>query len=306
LIVAAVKALTLPGADKGLNYLFRFRQEDFLNYKVWLEALSQSAWSTGAGWGLILTYATYTGRNENVFVNSTLTGIGDNLASILIGLSVIPAVFALSASPSAANEALQAGNQGLTFIYIPQLFDKMSLGIIFTALFFLVLFMASITSLISMQELAVRIVMDYGYKRGKAVVGVGTVALIAGFPSAYSLKFFNNQDWVWGVGLLLSGFFFITFILRYGIENFKRDILEYSGKHFLLRTEVLTILFYFISVEFVVMFLWWILQSVRWYPQNWWNPLEEFSFGSCLLQWGIIVCIGLLFNKKLSVAGKSV
>jgi hypothetical protein len=100
------------------------------------------------------------------------------------------------------------------------------------------------------------------------------------------------------------GLIFIIYILKYGIAKFKRDMIEYSGNHFLLRTGFLRILFYFISLEFVAMFLWWILQSIHWYPQSWWNPLEEFSFGSCLLQWGGIIGIGLIFNKKLSSAGK--
>jgi NSS family neurotransmitter:Na+ symporter len=212
--IAAIRALTLPGADKGLSYFFRLNTEDLLNYKVWLEALSQSAWSTGAGWGLILTYANYVKKEEKTVSNALLTGIGNNLASLLCGLAIIPAVFALSLSVEDANSALQAGNQGLTFIYLPQLFNKMPGSWIMTPLFFISLFIAAISSLIAMLELAVKITMDYGIDRDKAVIGVGITTSIIGLPSAYSLGFFNNQDWVWGVGLLLSGFFFIFYVLK--------------------------------------------------------------------------------------------
>ncbi len=217
LVIAAVRAVTLDGAAEGLDYFFRVRQEDFLNYKVWLEALSQSAWSTGAGWGLILTYSTYVRQKEDVLVNSLFTGIGNNLASILAGLAVIPTVFALSATSEQALTALKAGNQGLTFIYIPQLFQKMPGGEYFAAFFFLALFIAALSSLLSMLELAVKLLLDYGIARKKSTAIVFVAGAVFSFPSAWSLGFFNNQDWVWGLGLLLSGFFFLFFTMRTGI-----------------------------------------------------------------------------------------
>ena len=56
-VISAVRAVTLPGATQGLDYLFTPDFASLLDYKVWLQALTQNAWDTGAGWGLILTYA---------------------------------------------------------------------------------------------------------------------------------------------------------------------------------------------------------------------------------------------------------
>ncbi len=203
--IAAVRAITLPGAGRGLSYFFQLNIADLLNYKVWLEALSQSAWSTGAGWGLILTYANYVKKEEKTVSNAFLTGIGNNLASLLCGLAIIPAVFALSLSVEDANSALQAGNQGLTFIYLPQLFNKMPGSWIMTPLFFISLFIAAISSLIAMLELAVKTIMDYGFHREKAVIGVGILTSIVGFPSAYSLGFLTTRI---GYGVLV--FYFLV------------------------------------------------------------------------------------------------
>jgi len=58
-IVLALKAITLPGASRGLAFLFTPNFADLANYRIWLEALTQNAWDTGAGWGLALTYAVY-------------------------------------------------------------------------------------------------------------------------------------------------------------------------------------------------------------------------------------------------------
>ena len=298
--ISAIRAITLPGAGRGLSYFFRLNVADLLNYKIWLEALSQSAWSTGAGWGLILTYANYVKKEEKTVSIAFLTGIGNNLASLLCGLAIIPAVFALSLSVEDANSALQAGNQGLTFIYLPQLFNKMPGSWIMTPLFFISLFIAAISSLIAMLELTVKIIMDYGFQREKAVIGVGILTSIVGFPAAYSLGFFNNQDWVWGVGLLLSGFFFIFYVLKTRIVAFIKSYLGNEQNYFITRIWILKFLTLTMILEFVIMFLWWFFQSVNWYPETWWDPFGQFTIGTCIFQWIIVILIGVKFNEKLS------
>ena len=78
LIVAAVRSLSLPGAERGLEFLFNPDLSSLAHYRTWLEALSQSAWSTGAGWGLILTYGMYLRRTDDVVLNSATIGFGDH------------------------------------------------------------------------------------------------------------------------------------------------------------------------------------------------------------------------------------
>ncbi len=301
IIISAIRALSLPNAEQGLFYFFRVNADDLLNYKVWLEALSQSAWSTGAGWGLILTYSTYVKKRENVISNSILTGIGNNLASIIVGLAIIPTVFALSPNIDAAKSALSAGNQGLAFIYIPQLFNTITGGSLFAIIFFLALFIASISSFISMLELAVKILLDYGFSRKKGVLFIGSISIFAGIPSALSLKFFNNQDWVWGIGLLLSGFFFIFFVLHYKvnlfIHKFIPELSSFVKDNILFLKSFLIVLI----VEFFVVLIWWFVQSINWYPKTWWHPFQEFTLGTCLFQWMLVILTGILFSKKLSM-----
>jgi len=300
IIIAAIGSISLPGSARGLTYLFRIQIDDILNYKVWLEALSQSAWSTGAGWGLILTYSNYVKKKEKAIYYAILTGIGNNLASLLCALAIIPAVFALTSSVNEANLVLQAGNQGLTFIFLPQLFSKMPGGFFITPLFFFALFIAAISSLIAMLELAVRIIMDYGWTRSKAVISIALVAIIAGIPSALSIKIFNNQDWVWGLGLILSGFFFLFFALKMKIKNYVSLYLRSEFNHLDKNIWILRILLATMFIEFLLMMLWWFFQSMIWNPTTWWNPFYEYTIGTCLFQWIIIILIGLIFNRKIS------
>ncbi len=275
LIIGVVRALTLPNALAGLNYFFGIKAASFLNFKVWLEALSQSAWSTGAGWGLVLTYSVYMSENEDVTLNAFITGFGNNTASLL------------------------AGNQGLSFIVIPQLFAKMPGGWIFSSVFFLALFFAALSSLIAMLELATRIFMDFGLRRHRALFAVAALSAVMGVPSAVSMKFFNNQDWVWGLGLIISGSFFLFAVLKYGVRKFRLDLLNVASSDLHIGPWFDLTMRFLIPLEAVALLGWWLYQTFSWYPQTWWKPFGETNMGTCLFQWGALIVLLLLFNGYL-------
>ena len=294
LIVAMVRALTLPGAVEGLNYLFTPSLSELLNYKVWLEALTQSAWSTGAGWGLILTYAVYMKQKEDIVLNSGIIGFGDYGVSLIAAMAIVPVVFALR--PAEAIELLQESgpaSTGLTFIWIPQLFNQMPAGRIFLILFFLALSFAAISSLISMIELTTRIFMDMGLTRKKAVALVGVTAFLLGAPSALSMGFFGNQDWVWGVGLLVSGFFIALAAIKYGVRRFRRDFINLEGNDINLGGYFDVVVF-LIPVQFVVLIWWWFSQA-----GGWTDIFSSFSVGTCLFQWGLAIILFIAINNRL-------
>ncbi len=303
LAIAALRAVTLPGAGAGVTYFWKIVPAKLLDHRLWLDALSQSAWSTGAGWGLLLTYAIYAQQHENPVRNSFLTGIGNNLASLFAGLAIIPTVFALTPNFTAAMQTLKAGNQGLAFISLPKLFAQMPAGLFFVSIFFLALFFAAMSSLVSMIELTTRILIDFGIPRKKAVLWIGGIAFLMGSPSALSLKFFDNQDWVWGLGLLLSGFFFIFLVNRIGPEVFlNRWVLSAKARK---RSVVLfKMLFRFLMpLQFILMIGWWFFQSVQWNSKTWWQPFRTFSLGTVFLQWLLVIAIGIaaaaIFNRWL-------
>jgi NSS family neurotransmitter:Na+ symporter len=300
LVLGALRTLSLPGAGEGVAFLFRFHLPDFLQHKLWLDALTQSAWSTGAGWGLLLTYAVYSRQDQNVTLSCFITGLGNNFASILAALIIIPTAFA--ALPSAvAREVLgQAGpaNTGMAFIWIPHLLQQFPAGRFFLVLFFLTLSLAALTSLISLVELPVRNLIDAGLSRRRALGLVWLVCFLCGLPSAISLRFLENQDWVWSVGLLISGFLFSMAAVFYGLQRFRRSLAgggghQPAGRWFSLLVGLV------IPLEFSVMFIWWLWQSTRWAPLSWWNPLERFGLSTCLVQWAAVLILLLLAGKRL-------
>lgn len=302
LLIAAVRAVTLPGAAAGLNFLFEPKWKDLLDHRIWLEGLSQSAWSTGAGWGLILTYAVYMRKEDSIVTNSFLAGLGNNSASLLAAMATIPTVFAVLPAAQALTTVTDTGpvSTGLTFIWIPRLFEEISGGRFFLFVFFLALSVAALSSLISMVELGTRILMDFGLSRKRAVSLIAAGCFVLGIPSALDPLFFQNQDWVWSVGLLLSGLFFSVTIIRYGVEKFRKEIVEDSDSDIYLGKIFNFIVAFLIPVEFAAMLAWWFTQAATSYdPRFWWHPFRTFSVGTCLFQWGAVIAFFLLFNRPI-------
>jgi len=304
LVYSATRALFLPGAFAGVSYLFHFDPADLAQPRIYLEALSQSAWSTGAGWGLLLTYSIYSRSREPLVKNSLIMGLGNNTASLLAALAVIPTVFAVLPAAEAVQVARSTGENstGLTFIWIPRLLGGSGGGQYMLVLFFLALSLAALSSLISMVELAVRNLIDLGLSRRTATVAVTAFIAVCGSPSALSSTFFDNQDWVWGLGLLINGLFFCLAVRRYGARRFREQMVNLPGGSGDIRLGKIfePIILWLIPLQFVFLLGWWFYRSMGWDPANWWNPLATFSIGSCLLQWGLAAVVMIILAPRLA------
>jgi NSS family neurotransmitter:Na+ symporter len=294
LIISAIFANTLPDASRGIGYLTDLSPTKLKDITIWMQALSQAAWSTGAGWGLVLTYAIYMKKEHNILKNSFYTIIGDGAGAILAALIVIPTMFALLPPDQALTE-LGKGNQGLSFIVLPGLFKNLSFGQFITPVFFLALFLAAISSMISMFEMLTRIFIDYGLPRKKATIVTMVLNFIFGIPSAMSMAFFNNQDWVWGLGLIIGGLFIGSIILKWGIPEFLQEV-QISSKW----EPYFRFVFQFLIPVFVVIMLaFWLYQSITFESTQWYNPFGTYTIGTTLVQWLIVLAILKYLNRRI-------
>ena len=195
---------------------------------------------------------------------------------------------------------MASGNTGLTFIWIPQLFEKIAGGNILLPLFFLTLCFAAFSSLIAMLELVTRIFMDAGIQRKKSVLMVGLIGFLFGIPSAIKIEFLNNQDWTWGLGLLVNGIFFTYAVIKFGTSRFRKELINSNGHAFRLGRWFDCIIMFVIPVEFICVLGWWFWQSATVLdPKGWWNPFHTTSIGTCILQWGMVIVVLLLLNRFL-------
>ncbi len=302
-VICAVRAVTLPGAGVGLSYLFTPDWSVLASPQVWLEALTQNAWDTGAGWGLILAYATYMRRSDHVVRSAILTGVGNNTVSLIAATMIFATVFSILGAQMSQADVLNVmrasgpASTGLTFIWMPQLFHQMPLGRLFAILFFLGLSFAALSSLLSMIELAVRVLVDAGVARAKALAAVVALGFVFGLPSARNLDVLGNQDFVWGVALMLSGAFIALVVVRHGVRRFREAHVEAPGDlpagrlwEFLIGVAV--------PIQAVALLGWWMfLATTESFTAAWYDPFEPYSLMSCLVQWGIALAVLFALNR---------
>jgi NSS family neurotransmitter:Na+ symporter len=180
LAIFCVNSLMMPGAKQGIEFLFK---PDFskLTPSVVLSAMGQAFFSLSIGLGCMLTYASYFSSKTNLFRSAMTTASLDTLVAVLAGVLIFPAVFTYGVAPT----------QGptLVFVVFPSIFQNMTGGIVWAAMFFLMLFVASLTSTISMSEISIAYFCDERkYSRRKASnISTGT-ALVFGTLCALSFS----------------------------------------------------------------------------------------------------------------------
>lgn len=158
-IAIAVRSVTLPGAGEGLVYLFK---PDFskITPEVCAAALGQGFFSLSVGFGIMLTYGSYTRKEANIALNSTWTAVADLMFALIASCAIMPAVFAFGLNP-------QEG-PGLVFETLPFLFANMPLGGFVAILFFLALLVAALTSSVSLFEVGVAWLVEEKHLSRKA------------------------------------------------------------------------------------------------------------------------------------------
>lgn len=166
LLVFACVAMTFPKAFEGLAF---FLNPDFskITPGVVINALGQAFFSLSLGMGILITYSGYFPRKTNL-TNTALTVSGlDLLVALLMGFIIFPAVMSFGLD----GESLEGAT--LVFVTLPEVFARMPLTQLWSALFFLLLAVAALTSTISLAEVSIAFMQDrFGLSRTKACVWV--------------------------------------------------------------------------------------------------------------------------------------
>ena len=294
-LLSVFRALSLPGSLEGITYLFTPDWSQLRRPGIWVDALAQNAFDTGAGFGLFLTYAIYIRKRYGIVKNAFTTAIGNNLVSLMAAIMIFSTVFSILGNEMGMqkSEILDVmktsgpAATGLTFIWMPQLFAKMAFGKPLAVLFFLGLSFAGFSSLISMLELAVRNLIDFGVKRSTAVIWIVVSSFILGIPSAISLEVLSNQDFVWSVGLIISGILMAFAAVKYGINKMISEVSAESQNDWPFPR----------WWSFVVKF---VAPLVGFTLVGWWMIESPSFFVTCVIQWGTVLVFFYLINNYIS------
>lgn len=228
-IIVAIRSVTLPDSAEGLAFLFK---PDFskVTSTTIFEALGQAFFSLSLGCGCIITYGSYVKKDENIIKTSAMTSVADTLFAIIAGLAIMPAVFAFGISPGEG--------PGLVFVTLPRIFAQIPFGQILAIVFFFILFIAAITSSISLLEVVVAYMNEeFKLKRLTSVLICFVFLLVLGSLCSLSqgdladvkifgLNFFDLFDSLSANILMpLGGLLVVVFVgWRMGKSNFADEV----------------------------------------------------------------------------------
>ena len=193
IVVLAICSMTLPNANKGLEFLLK---PDFskVNADVFLGAMGQAFFSLSLGMGCLSTYASYFGSDTRLGKTALSVGVIDTFVAILAGLIIFPAAFSVGIQPDAG--------PSLIFITLPNVFQQAFgsvpfMAMVFSLLFYVLLALAALTSTISLHEVVTAYLNErFKISRGRAATLVTGFCIVTGILSSLTLgiwdaKFFN-------------------------------------------------------------------------------------------------------------------
>ncbi len=194
----AIFVATIPGAMEGIKY---YLLPDFskFSFKTICAAMGQLFYSLSIAMGIMVAYGSYV--KDEIDLNKSVSQIEvfDTLVAVLSGMMIVPAVYIFS-----GEEGLATGGAGLMFKTLPMVFDQMPMGSIVGGAFFILVFLAALTSSISLTEAIVSSFMDkFKITRIKAVIAIYVITLLLGVPSALGYG-------IWG-HITVLGMDFLTF-----------------------------------------------------------------------------------------------
>ena len=176
--VLAVKALSLPGAEKGVAFYLKPDWGPFLAhpFRTCFEAMGQAFFTLSVGVGCMTIFGSYVDRAHSLVTESTWIIAIDTAVAFLAGLIVFPACAAFGVDVNAG--------PGLIFVALPKVFARMAGGGAWGAVFFLFLSLAALTTVIAVFECLIGGLMDeFGWRRGRTAALVGAAVAVLSMPT---------------------------------------------------------------------------------------------------------------------------
>jgi NSS family neurotransmitter:Na+ symporter len=261
--------------------------EQLANGKMWMEAAGQIFFSLSVGFGVIITYASYMRRDDDIALSSTTAVAGNEFFEVSLGgMITIPAAFVFLGAAGAVG-----GTFALGFNTLPLVFEYMPLGRWVGFLWFFLLFLAAITSSLSMLQPAIAFLQEgLGLTRTRAVAllcGVGTAGtlLVVWFSKNLTamdtLDFWVGTFCIYLLACLQTFLFGWVFTPQRGMEELDR------GADLRLPRLFGFVIKYISPVYLLVVFTAWAVQDMG-------DRIEAFATDPAV-RWSMIFLAGVFF-----------
>lgn len=308
-VIVLLRVLTLGTPDpsrteqnviNGLGFMWNPDFSALLNFKTWLAAAGQIFFSLSVGFGVIINYASYLKRKDDVVLSGLTSSATNEFFEVALGgLITIPAAvvfLGIGLTSSAAGSSFNLG-----FNTLPVVFAHMPFGNFFGAAFFFMLFLAAITSSLSMMQPSKAFLEEaLGLNKGAATTLMCVVCFIGSFFVIWfskdlvaldTLDFWVGSFLVFVMAAIQIICFAWVFGLERGIQEAEQGALMRIPRifHFVIK--------YVAPVYVIVVFIGFCVQQLPAYvAQIGRNPVAQYTF---MLM--VAVAIGLIVATRIGV-----
>lgn len=259
--IAAARAEAASAPDKRVEEITAWKQ--LRNPQLWLAAAGQIFFSLSVGFGVIITYSSYLSKKDDVVLSGLAATSANEFCEVgLGGLITLPAAVAFLGVSGVAG----MGTFGLGFNVLPMVFSNMPFGPVFGALFFFLLFLAAVTSSLSMLQPGIAFLeeaLSINRKQSVALLGLVT-AIGCGFVVYFSkdLKALDTMDFWVGTFLIfvLSTIQIIVFGWMFGIDRGWKE--AHKGAAMRIPRIFRPIMLYVTPSVLIVIFSFWVIVNV--------------------------------------------
>ena len=252
LVALCVRAVTLPGAEEGLEF---YLMPDFGKLfagntpaEQWATfgdavyaALGQAFFTVSVGLGSMAIFGSYIGKDRRLTGEAVRVGVLDTLVALMAGLVIFPSCFAFGVEP--------ASGPSLVFITLPIVFNAMPLGQLWGTLFFLFMSFAALSTVIAVFETIMAFSMgQWGVRREKACLVNGALIALLSIPCVLGFNVLSGvaipgigdiqsiEDFLVSNNILpLGGLFLVMFVTSkrgWGWKNFLAEADTGEGLRF--------------------------------------------------------------------------
>lgn len=267
--VVLARVLTLPPVEghpertilNGLGFMWNPNWSQLIEAQIWIDATGQIFFSLSVGFGLIMTYASYVKKNDDIALSALTASAGNTFCEVaLAGLMIVPAAFMFLGNADLGESSLALG-----FATLPNVFAQMPMGRLFGFLFFFLLFLAAVTSSLSQLQPSIALLEEgLGLTRKASVTILGFVtatgAAFIGFFSKDTLVLATIDFWIGTFTLyVLATVLVIIFGWVLGVDKGHEELNR--GSSIRVPRFVMFIIKYIAPVYLIAVMIIWIIQN---------------------------------------------
>lgn len=265
---AALEVSELPRSVwNGLGYMWNPDFEDLFNANVWIAAAGQIFFSLSVGFGIVLCYASYLHRRDDVVLSGLTASTTNEFCEVVLGgLVALPATFIFLGTASTLDIIQSGSTFALGFNALPAVFADMPAGRWFGMIWFGLLFLAGVTSSLSMLQPAIAFLEEgFGLTRRVSVASLGLLTISGALAVIYfshDVAALGTMDfWVGSVAIyVLATVQIIIFGWVIGVDRGFEE--AHRGAHLSIPWIFKPIMKFVTPAFLLIVFSVWIYQSV--------------------------------------------